>query len=172
LDELTKKLDKLSESQIHSTPSTQITESANPQIYATGAQGDKSQTKEFIQVPQKFLSKLMPTFEFLGEENSGIFDLHIFDINTRYSTYRDKKQSLKLIISDIKYDTFLKNFRSIPRDVYIINETKTFPFRSFYVNPQKPDTLVRLVLEYDTQTILLEIPKTRFPTFKALILKK
>jgi hypothetical protein len=53
-----------------------------------------------------------------------------------------------------------------------MNETKTFPFRSFYVNPPKADTLVRLVVEVESQCIVLEIPKTRFPVFKAMLLKK
>ena len=62
--------------------------------------------------------------------------------------------------------------KTVSPDVYTINETKTFPFRSFYVNPVKPDTLVRLVIEIESQCIVLEIPKTRFDAFKKLLLKK
>jgi hypothetical protein len=62
--------------------------------------------------------------------------------------------------------------KAVGVDAYTINETKTFSFRSFYVNPPKPDTIVRLVIEIEAQCIVLEIPKTRFPVIKSLLLKK
>lgn len=62
--------------------------------------------------------------------------------------------------------------KAVGSSVYAVNETKTFPFRSFYVNPPKPDNLVRLVVEIESQCIVLEIPKARFDAFKKLLLKK
>lgn len=127
---------------------------------------------QVIPLSGKFLAQVMPTMEFSLVENTGIYDLLIFDKSTEYSTYLDKKQGIKALALSIKYDVFLKNMKALPKDVYEVNETKTFPFRSFYVNPPKPDTLVRLVMEVESQTIAIEIPKTRFSIFKALLLKK
>ncbi len=73
---------------------------------------------------------------------------------------------------NIPYDNFLKNIKALSGDPYSINETKTFPNRSFYLNPAKSDTLVRLVIEVESQTIALEIAKTKFPLFKNLLLWK
>jgi hypothetical protein len=70
------------------------------------------------------------------------------------------------------YDTFIRNARALGKEVYTVNETKTFPSRSFYLNPPKTDTLVRLVLEYESQTVAIEIPKSKFTTLKTLLLKK
>ena len=113
----------------------------------------------------------MPTMEFSLIENTGIYDLLIFDKSVQYSTYLDPKQWIKAIALSIKYDTFLKNMKALSDEVYEVNETKTFPFQSFYVNPPKPDTLVRLVLEVESQTIVLELPKTRFAVMKSPLLK-
>jgi hypothetical protein len=120
----------------------------------------------------KFLAKVMPALEFSLIENNGIYDLFIFDKYTEYATYLDAKQGIKVTPLSLKYDIFLKNMKSLPVGNFTVNETKTFPFRSFYVNQPKPDTLVRLVIEIESQCIVLEIPKTKFPTFKALLLKK
>lgn len=125
-----------------------------------------------LPVSGKFLARVMPTFEFVADTNNGIYELHTFDQSFWYSTYLDKKNAIKLLVIDTKYDTFLKNMRSVGDDVYTVNETKTFPFRSFYLNPPKPDTLVRLVIEIESQTIALEVPKTKFSVLKALLLKK
>jgi hypothetical protein len=125
-----------------------------------------------IPISGKFLSQVMPTLEFSLVENSWIYELLIFDKTVNYSTYTDSKQWIKAQPLSIKYDVFLKNMKAIGSDVYTINETKTFPFRSFYVNSPKTDTLVRLVIEVEWQTIVLEVPKTRFEAFKKLLLKK
>ena len=125
-----------------------------------------------LPVSGKFLAKIMPAYELTVTKNSWIYDLHIFDTSITYSTYGDAKNALKVIPLSIKYDTFLKNMKAIWTDVYTINETKTFPFRSFYVNPPKADTLVRIVLEIESQVLVIEIPKTKFVSFKSLLLKK
>jgi hypothetical protein len=73
---------------------------------------------------------------------------------------------------NIPYDIFLTNIRALGNKPYSINEVKTFPYRALYLNPEKSDTLVRLILEVETQTIAIEIPKTKFPTIKDLLLGK
>lgn len=120
----------------------------------------------------KFLAQVMPAMEFTLIDNAGIYDLIVFDQKIEYSTYLDAKQWIKALPLTMKYDIFLKNMQAISADLYTTNETKSFPFRSFYVNPSKADTLVRLVIEVESQTIVLEIPKTKFATFKSLLLKK
>jgi len=120
----------------------------------------------------KFLAQVMPTLDFSLVQNTGIYELLLFDKSTTYSTYLDQKQGIKAIVLSIKYDVFLKNMKAIDSAVYTVNETKTFPFRSFYVNPPKSDTLVRLVIEIESQCIVLEIPKTKFDAFKKMLLKK
>lgn len=125
-----------------------------------------------VKLSGKFLALLMPTITPAIIENKGIFDLHIFDTSTDYSTYEDPKFWLRLTASTLPYDTFLKNIRAVWPTVYSVNETKTFPFRSFYLNPPKSDTSVRLVVEIEGQAISIEIPKTKFPTIRDLLLGK
>ena len=158
INELIKKVETLTEG----VPVT-------PMITSTGATGTGISP---IPLSGKFLAQVMPTLDFSLVKNTWIYDLLIFETSTQYSTYLDAKQGIKAIAITIKYDTFLKNMKAISPDVYIINETKTFPFRSFYVNPIKPDTLVRLVVEIEAQVIAIEIPKTRFDAFKKILLKK
>lgn len=125
-----------------------------------------------IPLSGKFLAQVMPALDFSLVQNTGIYELLLFDKSTNYSTYLDAKQGIKAQPISIKYDVFLKNMKAVGSDVYTVNETKTFPFRSFYVNPPKPDTLVRLVIEVESQCIVLEVPKTRFDSFKKMLLKK
>jgi hypothetical protein len=71
-----------------------------------------------------------------------------------------------VIALTMNYDTFLRNAKALGKDVYSVNETKTFPHRSFYLNPPKSDTTVRIVLEYESQTLAIEISKAKFPILK------
>lgn len=128
-------------------------------------------TGKIIPLSWKFLSRVMPTLNFTLVDNAGIYDLAFLNTATEYSTYVDAKQGIKAMPITMKYDVFLKNMKALSKDVYTVNETKTFPFRSFYLNPPKTDTLVRLVIEIEWQTIALEIPKTKFGAFKTLMLK-
>lgn len=123
-----------------------------------------------IEVSGKLLSLLMPTVTLTQIDNAGIFDLHVFDSNTKYSTYQDVKLWLTLIVTRLPYDTFLKNIQAVGEKVYSTNEKTWFPFRSFYLNPPKADTLVRLVIEIEWETIGIEIPKTKFSILKELLL--
>ena len=143
-------------------------------ISTTDTTWTKNSASGLIAIPisGKFLAQVMPTLEFSLTPNAWIYELLIFEKSISYSTYLDAKQWIKAQPLSIKYDVFLKNMKAVSLDVYTINETKTFPFRSFYVNPVKPDTLVRLVVEIESQCIVLEIPKTRFDAFKKLLLKK
>lgn len=128
-------------------------------------------TGEIIPISAKFLGKILPTIELSKVDNNGIFDLRIFD-NTNYTTYSDEKFGMTVVASILPYDTFLKNFQAIDKNVYSINEKTPFPFESFYVNPPKTDTVVRIVMKVEVQTLFITLPKSKFNTFKELILKK
>lgn len=166
IDELTKKIEELSQNKTNEPRNTWGIVSSEKTNTTTG-----SVTKT-IPISGKLLAKIMPTFNFTLIENNGIFDLHIFDTSISYSTYTDEKLGTTIIASTMPYATFLTNMKWLWDDVYVVNETKTFPFRSFYINPAKPDTLVRLVIEVESQAIAIQIPKTKFKTLKDLLLKK
>lgn len=128
--------------------------------------------KTVVKVSGKFLAQVMPAVTLSLTENTGIFGLYTFDTNTAYSTYEDTKLGMRVIASPIGYDAFLKNMRAIGKEVYSVNEAKGFTSRAFYLNPPKTDTTVRLVLESESQSIALEIPKSTFPILKKLLSKK
>lgn len=166
IDELNKKIDELIAQQW-----TIVAPTTNSgAITQTGS----SSSGHIVPLSGKFLAQVMPALDFSLIKNSGIYDILLFDKSIEYSTYLDVKQGIKAQPLSIKYDLFLKNMKALPSNVYVLNETKIFPFRSFYVNPpkEKNDTLVRLVIEIESQTIVLEIPKTKFDTFKKMLLKK
>jgi hypothetical protein len=125
-----------------------------------------------IPISGKFLAKVMPTYEFTKTQKNGIYDLHFFDLSMQYTTYIDPKSAIKVTAIATKYDNFLKNMKAIDDSVYTVNETKSFGVRSFYVNPQKSDAIVRIVFEFEAQVLALEIPKTKFTALKLLLLKK
>lgn len=56
----------------------------------TKTQSGTSNTK-IVKLSGKFLALIMPTITPSLIENNGIFDLHIFDVGTSYSTYEDSK---------------------------------------------------------------------------------
>ena len=129
-----------------------------------------TETGTVVPVSAKFLSRIMPTIELTITKNDGIFGLDIFN-NTTYSTYTDDRFGMTLVASMIPYERFLSNFQAIDSTLYTVNETKSFPFDSFYVNPASSDTLVRLVFSVEKQTLLVSFPKTKFDDFKKLILR-
>ena len=88
------------------------------------------------------------------------------------STYEDSKLGLRVIASSTSYDTILKNMRAVGKEVYTVNEVTGFTTRGFYLNPPKTDTTVRLVLESESQSIAIEISKSKFPILKKLLSKK
>lgn len=79
---------------------------------------------------------------------------------------------LRVTAVSMNYDTFLKNAKAIDDSVYSVNEIQTFPFRAFFLNPPKADTLVRLVIEMEGESIGLEIAKTKYSTLKSLLTGK
>ena len=79
---------------------------------------------------------------------------------------------MTVVASLLPYQTFLKNFQALDSNVYTVNTETHFPFDSFYVNPKTSDTLVRIVMKVEAQTLLITIPKSKFNTFKELILKE
>lgn len=169
IDELTRKIEALSQENPQG-----MWIMANPAWWDLSGSTTSTQTSEIKAVPisWKFLAKVMPTMDFSLTDNKGIFDLHVFDAGTNYSTYTDAKMWIVVVVGNMSYDVFLTNAKSLGKDVYSINESKTFPFRSFYLNPPKPDTLVRIVMEIESQAIAIQIPKTKFTTLKNLLLKK
>ncbi len=127
---------------------------------------------EPVKISGKLLALIMPTITPTLIANSWIFGLLIFDQSIWYSTYRDEKYGITFIAMNIPYDIFLKNIKALNGTPYIINEINTFLTRSFYLNPAKSDTVVRLVVEMESQTIAIEIAKTKFPVFRNLLLGK
>ncbi len=127
---------------------------------------------EPVKISGKLLAPLMPTITPTLIENRWIFWLLIFDQSIGYSTYVDDAYGITIIPMNIPYDIFLKNIKALGGTPYNANETKTFTFRSFYLNPTKSDTLVRLAVEMESQTIAIEISKAKFPLFKNLLLGK
>jgi hypothetical protein len=89
-----------------------------------------------------------------------------------YSTYRDATIPLSFISISTSYETFLKNMKSLGGKPYTVNEIKTFPFRAFFINTDPADTLVRLVVEMEGQTIAFEVPKAKYELLKNLLLGK
>lgn len=166
VDELNKKVEQLS----GNTPVVQIQPQNTTQLGATQTATGSTQTGEVVPISAKFLSKILPTIEPVKTDNNGIFDLRIFD-QTLYTTYKDEKFGITIVASMLPYQAFLKNFQSVDKSIYSVNETKVFPFDSFYVNPAKADATVRIVMKVEAQTLLISLPKSKFNTLKELILK-
>ena len=162
IEELNKKVDQLS-------GIAPVTPAASTASGSTGS-GTATHSGDIIPISAKFLGKVLPTIEPVKVENHGIFDLRIFD-QTAYTTYKDEKFGITIVASMLPYNAFLKNFQSVDKTVYTLNETKTFPFESFYVNPPHADASVRIVMKVEAQTLLISLPKSRFNTLKELILK-
>lgn len=171
INELSKKIDALSKTQVM-TSSLEVSQTGSGTQDQSGTVQSEIKDKKILPVSWKFLARIMPTYELTHIKNNGIFDLFIFDLSTDYSTYTDIKAGLTVIVSNLSYDTLLKNFSSLDKKFYTANETKTFPFRSFYLNPPKADALVRLVIEIESQAIMISLPKTKFPQLKNLLIKK
>jgi hypothetical protein len=130
----------------------------------------ESGTIATVKISGKLLERLMPTMTLSLSKSPGIFGLYIFDQSIAYSTYEDTKYSLRVIPMNVPYDAFLKNAFALGGKPYKVNEIKTLPMRAFYLNPEKTDTLVRLVIESESQTVGLEIPKSNFTLLKNLLL--
>jgi hypothetical protein len=89
-----------------------------------------------------------------------------------YSTYRDEKLGITIWAVQSDYDVMLKNMKAVSSTVYTVNEYKGFPFASAYINTPKPDGMVRILMKYETQTIVMEMTKIRYAAVKTMLLKK
>ncbi len=125
-----------------------------------------------IPISAKFLTKIISKVNLTLIKNTGIYGLYLFDTSIEYSTYTDSKLGIVVIASRTPYDTWLKNFRALDASTFTLNESKTFPFSSFYLNPPKPDNIIRIVMQVEAQTLLISLPKTRFTEFKNMMTKK
>mgnify|MGYP006888932808 CR=1 FL=1 len=141
----------------------------NWEIWTSQTQTGKTNT---VKISGVLLSLLMPTLSLTEKENTGIFDLHIFDSSIHYTSYEDVKNGVQILALNLPYENFLKNVKALDDTVYAVNETNTFPFRSFYVNPPKPDSLVRIVVEAEWKAIAIQVVKTKFPLLKDLLISK
>ncbi len=128
--------------------------------------------KNIIPISAKFLTKIITKVSLTLGKNNGIYGLYLFDTSTEYSTYTDLKSGIVVIASRTPYATWLANFRAIDKSSFVVNESKTFPFPSFYLNPPKEDSTIRIVMQVEAQTLLISVPKARFTEFKTMMTKK
>ncbi len=138
----------------------------------SSSQSNTTTSSTIIPISAKFLSKIITKVNLTLGKNSGIFGLYIFDTNTEYSTYTDAKTGINIITTRSSYTTWLKNFKAINTSIFTVNETQSFPFPSFYVNPPKNDNIVRIVMQVEAQTLLISIPKAKYAEFKTMMTKK
>ncbi|MBC7503956.1 hypothetical protein H7169_03215, partial [Candidatus Gracilibacteria bacterium] len=168
IKELEAKIDALSNKTLTNiqTATLQSTSNTNTGIL------ESSTGNTIIPISAKFLTRIITKVNLSLTKNNGIYSLYIFDASTEYSTYSDPKFGIVVIASRVPYNTWLKNFQAIDKTIYVINETKTYPFVSFYLNPPKDDGTIRVVMQVEAQTLLISIPKLRFAEFKAMMTKK
>ena len=170
IKELEKKLDELSGKNTIVPSTTQIWEiSTSSGVKNTANTGT---IINIVPISAKFLSKIITKVNLTIIENNGIYGLYTFDSSTQYSTYSDRKTGLSVIASRLPYAAWLKNFQSIPANLYTVAETKTYPFPSFYVNATRDDSIIRIVMQVETQTLLISLPKAKLTEFKTLMNKK
>ncbi len=130
-------------------------------------------TPVIIPISAKFLTKVISKMNLTLGKNTGIYGLSTFDASTIYSTYSDAKSGITVIATRTPYPSWLANWRSVDKALFVVNESKTFlPFASFYLNPPKDDNIIRLVMQVESQTLLISIPKSRFAEFKTMMTKK
>ncbi len=147
-----------------------------PSLQSTGTTNtgiiDSTSGTTIIPISAKFLTKIITKVNLTLIKNNGIYGLYIFDTGTEYSTYTDPKSGIVVIASRLPYSTWFKNFQAIDKSIYTLNESKTYPFPSFYLNPPKDDGTIRIVMQVETQTLLISVPKARFTEFKTMMTKK
>jgi hypothetical protein len=89
IDELSRKIEALSQNQDR-IPNIGRMDAISATL--SGEQSvSSSRSTNTIPISGKFLAKVMPAMEFTLIDNNGIFDLHVFDAGTTYSTYSDAK---------------------------------------------------------------------------------
>lgn len=167
IKELEAKIDKLSGNSPQDISTGSTTPTSNTTI-----QQSTNPTPPIIPISAKFLGLIIQKVSLtLTGNTDGIYGTHAFDAS-EYSTYQDSKYGLTIIATRIPYLTWLKNWKSIDPTTYTVNETKSFPFKSFFINTTKPDNIVRIVMQVEAQTLLISVEKKKFEEFKKLINKK
>ncbi len=173
IKELEAKIDALSGkvpvvSQLLATASTGITNNMS-----SSGTTQSGWTQIIIPISAKFLTKVISKINLTLGKNTGIYGLSTFDASTIYSTYMDVKSGITVIATRTPYTSWLANWRSVDRALFVVNESRTFlPFASFYLNPPKEDDTIRLVMQVESQTLLISIPRARFGEFKTMMTKK
>ena len=173
IKEMQVQLDLLSgKTPVPSQTITQISTGATSSINSGSTLGSGA-TQIIIPISAKFLTKVISKMNLTLGKNTGIYGLSTFDVGTIYSTYTDAKFGITVIATRTPYASWLANWRSIDKALFVVNESKTFlPFASFYLNPPKEDGTIRLVMQVEMQTLLISMPKSRFPEFKTMMTKK
>jgi hypothetical protein len=153
-------------------PQTPILENTGTTDAIKPISGITATGTNIIPISAKFLTKIITKVSLTLTKNNGIYGLYIFDTNTEYSTYTDTKYGIIVIASRTPYTTWKQNFQAIDKSLFTVNESRTFPFVSFYLNPPKDDGQVRVVMQVESQTLLISIPKAKFSEFKTMMTKK
>jgi hypothetical protein len=168
IKELEAKIDKLTGNSSQDVSTGTIAPSNTPATPSSNT----STPPTIVPISAKFLGYIIQKVSLtLTGNTDGIYGTHAFD-SSEYSTYQDSKYGLTIIATRTPYITWLKNWKSIDPTVYTVNETKTFPFTSFFLNRVKPDNIVRIVMQVESQTLLISIEKKKFEEFKKLMTKK
>ena len=149
------------------------TSTGNTSVVSSSGSTHSGSAPIIIPISAKFLTKVISKMNLTLGKNTGIYGLSTFDASTIYSTYSDAKSGITVIATRTPYASWLANWRSVDKSLFVVNESKTFlPFVSFYLNPPRDDSIVRLVMQVENQTLLITIPKSRFPEFKTMMTKK
>lgn len=143
-----------------------------PQTVQNTGSTSTGTTANIIPISAKFLTKVISKVNLTLAKNNGIYGLYIFDTSTEYSTYIDTKFGMSIVASRTPYSTWMENFQAVDKSLFTVNESKTFPFPSFYLNPPKDDGTVRIVMQVEAQTLMISLVKSRFTEFKTLMTKK
>lgn len=122
-----------------------------------------------VSVSGMFLAKIMPEITLKKIDNSGIFNIFIFN-KIEYTSYQDEKKRIKVYAFAPNYDTMLANLK-LTSSVYAINETDQFFGYTFFLNPVKKDDTIRFVTSLEGHAIGVEVSKKYYPTLKKMLLK-
>jgi hypothetical protein len=172
IKELEAKVDLLSGKNPTSAQVSLPTNTGTTNSINSGSTTQSGTTPIIIPISAKFLTKVISKMNLALDKNNGIYGLYTFDASTIYSTYTDIKSGIIIIATRTPYSAWLANWRAIDKSLFIVNESKTFPFASFYLNPPHDDSIIRIVMQVETQTLLISVPKSRFPEFKTMMTKK
>lgn len=124
-----------------------------------------------LDIPDSLLAKLMPEIIPSKINNSWIFgikDDKFFD-KLEYITLKDDKKRVNIYVFNNSYHQVLSNFKMM--NIYNINETNTFYWYSFFLNPKKTDIKIRFVTLIEAKAVWFEVEKNRYEELKKELLK-